>query len=106
MNTSIQTIGPWLASALFVAAQAPQDESQSLEAQRQCAQERYARVEAELSARDLAGLTPAQREARANLLAALDAYRTRADFGINRDFPGARVPLFVDGDGRRCAMAE
>jgi HEAT repeat protein len=106
MNTSIPSIGPWLASALVAAAQSPQDDTQTLESQRLCAQERYARVEAELEARDLAGLTPDQREARANLLAVLDAYRTRADFGINRDVPGARVPLFVDGDGRRCAMAE
>lgn len=67
--------------------------------------EHYARVERELLARDLAGLTPEQRARRAELIEHLHAYRERGDFTRNPDFPGARVPYFVDQDGRLCAVA-
>jgi len=69
-------------------------------------QARYAGVEAELAAADVSGLTPDQLAARARVLAALRDYRTRGDFGHNHEFPGARVPFFVDHAGRRCAVAE
>jgi len=67
--------------------------------------EHYATVERELRARDLAGLTPEQRARRAELIEHLHAYRERGDFTRNPDFPGARVPYFVDQDGRLCAVA-
>lgn len=106
MRSAIQLWCAPLAATFLVAAQAPQVASNVLESERQLASDRYARVASELLDRDLAGLSPEQRAARANLLVVLDAYRTRADYGITTTEPDARVPLFVDGEGRRCAMAE
>lgn len=64
-----------------------------------------ATVEAELRARDVSTLTPAQREARTKNLDVLHAYWTRGAFPVNTDFPGRRVPYFIDRYGTRCAMA-
>jgi HEAT repeat protein len=66
----------------------------------------YAAAEQELAMRDVSSLTSEQRERRARLIDALRAYRERGAFGRNVDFPGERMPLFVDGGGRRCAVAE
>jgi hypothetical protein len=55
--------------------------------------------------RDLSKLTPSARQARLRLLRELRAYRERGVFPQNRDFPGRRVPYFIDADGVRCAMA-
>lgn len=68
-------------------------------------EEHYAAVERELLARDISGLTSAQIARRRELLAQFHAYRERGDFTRNYDFPGARVPYFVDRDGRLCAVA-
>jgi HEAT repeat protein len=69
-------------------------------------QVRYAGVEQELAAADVEGFTPERLAARARVLAALREYRIRGDFGHNHEFPGARVPHFLDHDGRRCAVAQ
>ncbi|MFN0007287.1 MAG: HEAT repeat domain-containing protein [Planctomycetota bacterium] len=66
---------------------------------------RYAAVERDLADADVSALTPDQLSARTRVLAALREYWTRGDFGHNHDFPGARVPHFVDHDGRHCAVA-
>ena len=63
-------------------------------------------VDAELRARDVSGLSAAQRAKRARLIAALRDYRDAGVFPVNTDFPGERVPYFVDHAGTRCAMAE
>ena len=55
--------------------------------------------------RDLSGLSPSQRSSRGRLLRVLRAYREGGRFPRNHDFPGRRVPYFVDRDGTRCAMA-
>src|SRR5204863_6662971 len=55
--------------------------------------------------RDVSKLTPSARVARARLLRELERYRKRGRFPENRDFPGQRVPYFVDSRGVRCAMA-
>ena len=55
--------------------------------------------------RDLSELTPSARAARVALLRELSHYRERGRFPRNRDFPGQRVPYFVDAEGTRCAMA-
>lgn len=68
-------------------------------------QARYAAVEQDLANADVSALTPDQLAARTRVLAALRDYRMRGDFGHNHDFPGARVPQFVDHDGRHCAVA-
>jgi hypothetical protein len=62
-------------------------------------------VLAELSRRDVSALSPAQRAARAALIAELARYARRGRFPRNLDFAGQRVPYFVDAFGTRCAMA-
>ena len=56
-------------------------------------------------ARDVSGLSPAQRAARARNLDVLHQYWTAGVFPTNTDFPGQRVPYFIDRSGVRCAMA-
>ena len=61
---------------------------------------------AELSARDVADLTPTQLAARERSLETLSAYRDRGIFPHNYDFPGRAVPYFVDRKtGTLCAVA-
>jgi len=62
-------------------------------------------VERELRSKDVAALTAAQRAARARNLEILHAYWVRGVFPKNTDFPGQRLPYFVDRYGTRCAMA-
>ena len=95
-----------LATVLGQVSQDPAAQADPLAESRDLAARRYGRVERELAARGLEDLSAEQRARRAEVLAALVAYRTCADFGIDLDHPGARVPLFVDKEGRRCAMAE
>jgi len=78
----------------------------SLEEQTRLTSQRYAAVLGELEAADTAHLSDIQRAARRQLVDALRAYRERADFGRNDELPGARLPVFVDSQGRRCAVAE
>lgn len=68
----------------------------------------YERAERELAATDVSGLSATWRAARERTLADLRAYRERRDFGRHADAADAdeRVHLFVDSDGRRCAVAE
>ena len=65
----------------------------------------YDRVAAELERRDPPHLSAEQREGRARAIEALRDYSAAGLFGENGDFPGARTPYFVDGQGRRCAVA-
>jgi len=67
-------------------------------------QRHLAEVEAEMRTRDLSGLTPAQRAARAEHLEALAAYRTAGHFPRNVGHPGELVPYFVDDRGVLCAV--
>jgi hypothetical protein len=62
-------------------------------------------VERELLARDVSHLSREQRAARARHLAVLREYREAGVFPHNHDFPGERVPYFVDEHGTHCAMA-
>ncbi|MDC3954815.1 hypothetical protein [Polyangium jinanense] len=62
-------------------------------------------VLAELRARDTSHLSPEQRAARAGLIAELQRYARTGRFPRNLDFPGIRMPYFVDAFGTRCAMA-
>ena len=62
-------------------------------------------VLAELAARDVSDLTPAQRAQRTRLLVELAVYAQKGRFPKNRDFRGERRPYFVDASGTRCAMA-
>jgi hypothetical protein len=65
----------------------------------------FRQVITELSRRDVAALTPAQRASRASLIAELGRYARRGRFPRNLDFAGQRVPYFIDASGARCAMA-
>ena len=60
-------------------------------------------VEARLRASAPAGLTAAQRAARAQNLARLRAYIERGEFPRNHEVAGRR-PHFIDDDGRICAV--
>lgn len=62
-------------------------------------------VERELLARDVSHLSAGQRAARAHHIRVLREYRERGVFPHNHDFPGERVPYFVDEHGTLCAMA-
>ncbi|MEM7204771.1 MAG: HEAT repeat domain-containing protein [Planctomycetota bacterium] len=88
-----------LGCAMPLGAQAPASTDHDRLAQH------YAQVERELRAADTGHLAPAQRDERQRLLERFRAYRLARDFGINADFPGHRMPYFVDAGGRRCAIA-
>jgi hypothetical protein len=62
-------------------------------------------VDSELRARDVSGLTPAQRAQRQRLIGWLAEYRDAGVFPINDRFPGRLVPFFRDSKGTLCAMA-
>jgi hypothetical protein len=64
-----------------------------------------ANVEAVLRRTDASELTPTQRRARLRNLDILHEYWVHGVFPVNTDYPGRRVPYFVDRYGTRCAMA-
>ena len=64
----------------------------------------YAAVEAELRAAP-SPADPIVAARRAQAIDLLREYRLRGDFCRSREHEGARVPLFVDPEGRRCAVA-
>ncbi len=80
---------------------APMDE---VAADRMRIQRHLEAVETELRARPVDHLTPALRAERARNLDRLHAYRLAGEFPHNEVVPGARVPVFVDDDGRECAV--
>ncbi|MHC5066121.1 MAG: hypothetical protein ACYTG5_19350, partial [Planctomycetota bacterium] len=67
----------------------------------------YLRVERELLAYPPEGLTLKQRSARSRSIAQLAEYRRLGNFGVDPELlPGCFAPIFVDLDGRRCAVAQ
>jgi hypothetical protein len=62
------------------------------------------RVEDELLAANVAHLTVAQRENRAQHITTLREYRNRGLFPHNHQVLGQRVPVFVDDHGTHCAV--
>lgn len=62
-------------------------------------------AELHLRARQAADLTQAQGERRAANISVLREYRARGHFPHNTEFPGRRVPYFVDSEGRLCALS-
>jgi len=62
-------------------------------------------VERELRARDVSGLSPAQRTARRRLMDILHSYQVRGVFPRNTDFPDRDMPVFIDWWGKRCGFA-
>ena len=59
----------------------------------------------ELRARDVTGLGASQRATRGALIGVLARYAAAGVFPRNLEFPGRRVPHFVDAAGTPCAMA-
>jgi hypothetical protein len=68
-------------------------------------QKHLAQAERALRTRDIRSLTQEQRMARSQHLARIQAYRERGQFPHNHDFPGKRVPCFVDRHGTRDILA-
>lgn len=75
-----------------------------LEADRARIQRHLAAVEADLRARDVDHLPDELRAERARNLDRLRDYRLAGEFPHNDDFPGERVPYFIDDDGVLCAV--
>src|SRR5205085_3617776 len=88
------------------AALAPDTPVVPFEEQMRVARAHYETAAEELELADVTGLTPDQRVERERLIGVLRAYSARSEYAINALFPGARVPLFIDPEGRRCAVAE
>lgn len=88
-------LSAWLSSPEVLDAQA---------ADRQRIQRHLAAVEADLRARPVEHLPPELRRERARNLDRLHDYWTAGVFPRNDDFPGERVPYFIDDDGVVCAV--
>jgi HEAT repeat protein len=86
-----------LAACLFPSVQSEDGELERWQAH-------YSRVAEELADRPVEGLSGAVRARRAEMVAELRRYCAAADFGRGAD-PAQRLPLFVDADGRHCAVA-
>lgn len=91
--------------ALVLAARSPVPWSSRGAAETARIRARLAIVEGNLRAKDVSGLSPSARAARSRNLDVLHEYWVRGVFPKNTSVPGARVPIFVDRYGTRCAMA-
>ncbi|HYR99459.1 MAG TPA: hypothetical protein VEO58_10615 [Gemmatimonadales bacterium] len=90
---------------LVLAARSPVPWSNPAAAETAQIRARLAAVERNLRARDVSALPPGERVARSRNLDVLHEYWVRGVFPKNTSVPGARVPVFVDRYGTRCAMA-
>ncbi|HJL17651.1 MAG TPA: Kazal-type serine protease inhibitor [Sandaracinaceae bacterium LLY-WYZ-13_1] len=100
------TTSLWLALLVPpVAAQAQTTAIGPIEADRARIRAHLAEVEAELRAVDTSHLDLTQRRARARAIDLLHDYWVAGRFPHNTQRPRERVPVFIDADGRRCAMA-
>jgi len=68
--------------------------------------EHLQRTEHDLRAKDVSDLSLAQQTARAENLDALHRYWVRGVYPHNTYVPGVRVPVFIDADGRACAVGQ
>lgn len=62
-------------------------------------------AEQRLRARGNGQLTRAQTRRRTANIAVLGEYRARGQYPHNTEFPGRRVPYFMDSEGRLCALS-
>src|SRR6516164_5617077 len=92
-----ETAGTWFADASLMELLA------SLREQRRIARH-IRRARSAAHKRDLSGLTRVQRMIRELLLGEVAAYVEDGRFPKNREFPW-KMPVFVDDQGTRCAMA-
>lgn len=91
--------------ALVLAARSPVPWNSRGAAETARIRDRLAAVEGDLRAKDVSALSPSARAARWRNLDVLHEYWVRGVFPKNTIVPGARVPIFVDRYGTRCAMA-
>lgn len=89
---------PLLAATTAHAEHAPHAIDESVRAH-------LAHVETTLRQQDTSHLTPAQRAARTRHLDTLRAYWQAGIFPRNTASPSHRIPVFIDDDGRSCAVA-
>jgi hypothetical protein len=61
-------------------------------------------VEKLLRSKDVSALTKEQKENRLKMLDLLNEYWTAGVFPKNYDYPGQRIPCFIDKDGNVCAV--
>jgi len=90
---------------LVLAARSPVPWSSPAAAETARIRARLAAVERSLRAKDVSALAPSERVARSHNLDVLHEYWLDGVFPKNTSVPGARVPIFVDRYGTRCAMA-
>src|SRR5262245_29275534 len=83
----------------------PIDTTRTAQAENDRVHEHFVKVEALVGARDVRGLDPQRRLARALLLDELAHYRRAGRFPLNREFRQKAVPCFIDEAGTRCAVA-
>ena len=90
---------------LVLAARSPVPWSSPAAAETARIRSRLAAVERTLRATDVSARPASERRARSRNLDVLHEYWVRGVFPKNTSVPGARVPIFVDRYGTRCAMA-
>lgn len=90
---------------LVLAARSPVPWSSPAAAETARIRARLAAVERTLRATDVSARPASERRARSRNLDVLHEYWVRGVFPKNTSVPGARVPIFVDRYGTRCAMA-
>ena len=91
-------------TAFILSASLAQPHLQESESALELLHAHYARVAEEIAAREVEGLSDAARARRAEMVAELLRYNAAAEF-TRGDVPGVRAPIFVDPQGRHCAVA-
>src|SRR5580765_1187610 len=91
----IAVLGAVLLSA-FLAMHPPRSMDSFAVAEQARVRAHFDSAEREVRGNPVAGLSTAQRAARARALDRLHAYAARGVFPRNRHFPGALVPSFID----------
>lgn len=106
MTTKIFSLTALLALPILVQEPAKAPSPDSAQAQRARSQLHYRTVIGELRAASDQKSPPEIAASRARLIDELERYAERADFGIAPPGSDGRPVVFVDDDGRRCAVAE
>lgn len=97
-----QTVNAVIGDVSFVTTYNYQPTAQTSEQIRLTTHLKY--VEQVLRNKDVSGLNKEQKENRQKLLGLLNEYWTAGVFPKNYDYPGQRIPCFIDKDGNICAV--
>lgn len=101
-NEMDQTVNAVIGDISFIEVLGRQPTNESSETLRLQTHLKY--VEKLLRSKDVASLTKEQKANRFEMLDLLNEYWTAAVFPKNYDYPGQRVPCFIDKDGNVCAV--